>query len=134
MKNSTALFSKPVKLIFGFSLIIISPISPADEGGSILSDKQQCVEKTVWRPGVDAANGLFVRVKECKITCSGGSTSTTCKANEKCDCECKSSGLPGCSCHPNTRLKDSPNYSQTAFYHAAQRNQSLRLSKAAYVR
>lgn len=38
--------------------------------------------------------------KSCRITCSGGSIDSTCRDNETCNCECRSSGLPGCSCHP----------------------------------
>lgn len=60
----------------------------------------ECVEKTVWRAADGDRKGGFVKVRECKIKCSGGETSTSCRDNEVCHCECRSSGQPGCSCHP----------------------------------
>ncbi len=66
-----------------------------------LSSVPACMEKTVW----DGKSQGFITVNQCSISCSGGSTSRTCRANEKCDCQCRSSGLPGCSCHPNSGVK-----------------------------
>lgn len=40
-------------------------------------------------------------IKTCSIECSQGFESIDCGENEVCDCECRSSGLPGCSCHPS---------------------------------
>ena len=38
----------------------------------------------------------------CSKTCSQGTATTQCRPNEKCHCECRSSGLAGCSCHPTS--------------------------------
>lgn len=87
-------------LLFGFLLLFAGTMPAyANDAPHPSSGLMACAEKTVW----DGKEGNFIQVKECKISCSGGSTSITCGANDKCDCECRSSGLPGCSCHPGGR-------------------------------
>lgn len=37
--------------------------------------------------------------KVCSITCSQGTHTIDCQPPRVCDCICRSSGVPGCSCH-----------------------------------
>lgn len=114
MNRIPKLGSAFLTMIFGIIFSTMSPVTGAEGVGAKSHVQQECIEKMVMQPGQNGINGLIVKVKECKITCSGGSTSTTCRENEKCDCECRSSGLPGCSCHPNTRLQDAQKDRRTA--------------------
>ena len=97
-------------LVCGLVALLVSMSSSAQVSAAkqeqLASSQPQCVEKMAWQAASKGMKAGVYRVKDCKITCSGGSTSTTCRDNEKCHCECRSSGLPGCSCHPNTRQDD----------------------------
>ena len=72
-------------------------------GGSLnfaVADQAQCKEETVWQ-----ADGRgFVKVKNCSISCKGGSRSQSCNAADSCSCECQPNGLPVCRCNPGAKI------------------------------
>lgn len=79
----------------------------AEERSSPQEGKVVCEDKMVEvLSSTGTGTGKFIQVGNCQITCSGGSTSTNCQPNETCNCECRSSGLPGCSCHPRVVDED----------------------------
>lgn len=78
-------------------IFLTNPVHAVETNDSAVGAKSVCSEKSVTD-----ASGKPTIMRTCSITCSGSglTESTECKDNESCDCECSSSGYPGCSCHP----------------------------------
>jgi len=88
-------------------LAVCSGLAFAEEDSALQEGMIVCESKTIEvLSSAGAETGKFIQVGNCQISCSGGTTSTNCQPNEICNCECRSSGLPGCSCHPRVVDED----------------------------